>query len=143
MKRSAFVILKRSDSNQILCVYNRKKKIGFPGGKEEKCDNGGLPVGTLHSAQFANACREFQEETGIELPYIDFNQFCWGDPRYHIITIFYATIHAEIADMMGGEVNDPYGDIVSCSWNTQDFLNNSKNILHHIRKAYNIWKEKS
>ncbi len=139
MKRSAFVILKRSDSNRILCVCNKKNKIGFPGGKEEKSDNNGLPVGSLYSARFTNAFREFKEETGADLPNIVFNQFHWGN-QHHVVTIFYGTIDAEDADLIGGTVNDPDGDIISCSWYTQDTLNNSKNIPYHIRKSYNMWK---
>lgn len=156
MKRSTFVILTRKDNGQFFGVYNSKKNhVGFPGGKEEIQDNEGNPVGSLNTAQYACACREFKEETGIDLPDIQLEYFEWATcpPRrtssssrnnsnmpHHIIRIYHGFIEEDIARTMGGRVNDPGGGIVSCGWYTDDYMRNAKNVPYHMRKAFHGWQ---
>nr|QBK93990.1 MAG: NUDIX domain protein [Pithovirus LCPAC406] len=136
VKRSAFVLLRCIDTEEILCVINNKGMIGLPGGKEEKQDR---------SSQFLNAKREFKEETGNRLPCkIKYKYIGWGE-QWHDIRIYYADISLEIADSLKvGVVNDPDSSIKECQWLLVEVLLNKSDpkILYHIKIAFSQWKSR-
>lgn len=136
IKKSSFVLLERTDNNDILCVRNSKNKIGLPGGKGEinRLKNGSIK----YESQFNCAIREFQEETNNTLPKLNYKHIEWGE-KWHRIRIFYASINSDIAQTLDGNVNDPDEDIIKSEWLSLEQLK-TESVLYHINKSISLWK---
>jgi len=125
IKQSAFVFLIRGD--YVYAVRNRHGELGVPGGKREHGDKG----------LWGTACREFCEETGVEIPRKAYSHFEWGN-SYHTIRVFYRFLtDVESSDLPVGEITgDPDGEEVETLWvYYPDTL-----FRHHISKAFEIFR---
>lgn len=129
-RKSVFVILQRTDSEDILCV-SEPRRTSLPGGKMEIDDR----------SKFTALRREFYEEIQCMLPSINFRYFEWGT-RASEIRVFYAKINSKMADDIcqwkQSRINDnPQEEVKSCAWMP---VQNSFSLAPHAVRAVAIWQ---
>lgn len=132
MKRSVFVIIQRTDSGHILCVWNAYGSASIPGGKAECYDRD----------DFSTLQREFEEEIQQKLPIEQYDHFEWGNEK-HVIRMYFARINPRTADKLCRQYevrqnDDPDEHIAHFQWLPPI---PTGAMQHHVKHGLRIWAE--
>lgn len=154
-KTSAFVILIRRDTNQVYMVKSTKnvceESFGVPGGKGEDCDEDA----------FSTACREFAEETGADVPFVESTvadqsfatKYGVADKKHFYDLImcrdqfcdchfFYKILPADVAETLPvGASPDPQGSEEHILWAEPTSV--WKNLRPHVKNGIKLVQAKS